>query len=73
MTVRPVVDGIERKLSGELLVLRLNVQEPAGSELAAHYGASYTPTFILFDRQGEELWRSVFQIDGGTIERLLAR
>lgn len=71
--MKPVVDGIERKLSGELLVVRLNVQEAAGSELAAQYGASYTPTFILFDRQGTEVWRSVFQIDGETIERLVAR
>lgn len=73
MSVRPVVDGIERQLSGELEVIRLNIHEPAGAELAAEVGARYTPTFVLFDGQGGELWRSVFRIDLQTIERALAR
>jgi hypothetical protein len=71
MSVRPVVDGIERKLSGRLEVIRLNLQEPAGAQLAADMGANFTPTFVLYDGQGLEGWRSVFQIDLETVERAL--
>ncbi len=73
MSVKPVVDGIEQALAGKLDVVRLNIQEPVGRELAAAFGASFTPTFVLFDENGNEVWRSVFQIDRGTVEQALLR
>ncbi len=32
-------------------------------ELAPKYGFEYTPTFIYFDEQGNELWRTVGEFD----------
>ena len=63
MTVKPVVDGIEREFAGRLKVIRLNVQDPAGEALSQEYGFQYTPTFILLDGDGQEIWRSVFVIE----------
>lgn len=63
MTVRPVVDAVERDFEGFLKVIRLNVQDRAGRELASDYGAKFTPTFILFDAGGRELWRAVYALD----------
>lgn len=60
---KPVVDKIEQDYAGRLLVIRLNVQEQTGRELAAVYMFEYTPTFIFFDAQGNELWRSVGSLD----------
>ncbi len=57
--LKPTVDQLERELAGRLLIIRLNVQEPAGRELGRLYGFEYTPTFIFFDPQGRELWRQV--------------
>jgi thioredoxin-related protein len=61
--VKPVVDGLEQELGDRLLFIRLNIQEPVGRELAPVYGFESTPTFIFFDAQGNELWRSVGDFD----------
>jgi thioredoxin-related protein len=34
-----------------------------GRELAPVYGFEYTPTFIFFDAQGNELWRQAGGLD----------
>jgi thioredoxin-related protein len=62
VAARPIVDGIESDYAGELAVLRVNVQDEAGQALAQEYAVLGTPTFIFFDAQGEELWRSVGSI-----------
>lgn len=41
------------------MVIRLNIQEEIGMELAPVYGFEFTPTFIYFDAEGNELWRMV--------------
>ena len=61
--MKPIVDGIEQEYSGRLLVIRLNIQEQVGRELAPVFGFEYTPTFIFFDAQGNELWRSIGSLD----------
>ena len=61
------MDGIEQDYAGRLLVIRLNIQEEVGRELAPLFGFEFTPTFIFFDAQGTELWRSVGNLD---LERL---
>ncbi|GIK08372.1 MAG: hypothetical protein JETCAE02_18040 [Anaerolineaceae bacterium] len=61
--MKPVVDGLEKELAGKLILIRLNIQENVGRELAPVYGFQYTPTFIYFDAQGNELWRQVGGLD----------
>ena len=61
------MDGIEQDYAGRLLVIRLNIQEDVGSELAPLFGLEFSPTFIFFDAQATELWRSVGDLD---LERL---
>jgi len=61
--MKPVVDGLEKELDGQLHFIRLNIQEPVGMELAPVYDFQYTPTFIYFDAQGNELWRTVGSFD----------
>ena len=57
------MDGLEQQLSGKLDVVRINIQEPVGRELAPVYDFEYTPTFIFFDAKGAEMWRSIGEID----------
>ena len=45
------MDGLEQELENEILIIRLNVQETTGRELASVYRFGYTPTFIFFDAQ----------------------
>ncbi len=67
--VKPAVDKLERELDSQvgvgkrLHIIRLNVQEAAGRELASVYGFEFTPTFIYFDAQGNEVWRTIGNFD----------
>jgi len=62
------VDGIENKHADELVVIRLNIQEPVGRTIAEEYGFQYTPTFVLLDSTGNEVLRQVGAIDPQAIE-----
>ena len=57
------MDGLEDELGDQLWIIRINVQEPAGRELAPLYDFRFTPTFIYFDADGNELWREVGSLD----------
>lgn len=61
--MKPVVDELENELGDQILFIRLNIQEEVGRELAPVYGFQFTPTFIYFDGQGDELWRQVGGLD----------
>jgi len=39
------------------MVVRLNVAERVGRQIARKYEITRVPTFIVFDAQGQELWR----------------
>ena len=71
MAMRPVVDGIEREWQGRLKVVRLDIQGDTGRALSRELGAVYTPTFILYDAQGQELLRSVGSLTPDDIQRAL--
>lgn len=72
MVARPLVDQIERKHQGRLVVIRLNVTEPAGRAAAARYCLLATPTFVFFDPDSTEVWRTVGVIDPALVQRSLA-
>jgi hypothetical protein len=57
------VDGLESELGTRLLIVRLNIQEQVGRELGPVYDFEYTPTYIFFDSRGNELWRTIGEID----------
>lgn len=65
------MDGIEREWAGRLRVIRLNVQDPIGRALAPDLGFRVTPTFIFFDAEGQEAWRSIGQIDPAQVRGAL--
>ena len=70
---KPAVDRLEEKESDRLKVIRVNVQDPSGRELGEHFGMTFTPTFILFDPQGAETWRTVGMLDGEEVSSRLDR
>lgn len=57
------MNRLESELSKDMLFLRVDIQSPVGKELSAIYASRTTPTFILFDPQGEEIWRSIGLLD----------
>ncbi len=61
--IRPQVDSLEAELGSRIHILRLDVQQSVGRELAPVYGFEFTPTFIFFDAEGREVWRQVGGLD----------
>ena len=57
------MDELENELGDQILIIRLNIQEEVGRELAPVYDFEFTPTFIYFDGDGNELWREVGSLD----------
>ena len=41
----------------------VDVYTPAGRDLSAEYNSIGTPTFIFFDPNGAEVWRSIGTVD----------
>jgi len=72
MAASPVVDGIERQHAGQLIVVRLNVQDPSALPWLSRFGFQATPTFILFHASGLEIWRSMGSIDPERVAESLA-
>ena len=68
----PTIDAIEAEFEGRLLVLRINVQENVGMQLAPVYRFQYTPTFIFFDAGGTERWRTIGSFDEDRLRQELA-
>lgn len=69
--MQPIVDRVERKFRGELNVIRVDVQGPRGRELAERYDFEFTPTFIFFDEEGNEVWRSAGDLDVARVQESL--
>ncbi len=69
--MKPMVDAIEAEYTGRMLVLRVNIQEEAGKELGPYYNFEYTPTFIFFNGEGQEVWRSVGSLDEARLRESL--
>jgi thiol-disulfide isomerase/thioredoxin len=52
MAMKPVMDRLERDAGHRLQILRVNVKDPIGNEIADRYGVNFTPTFLLFNSLG---------------------
>jgi len=66
------VDELELELGEQIHIIRLNIQEEVGMELAPVYGFEFTPTFIYFDSEGNEIWRMVGEFDPQRVRDTLA-
>ncbi|MCE9646373.1 MAG: hypothetical protein K8S20_10275 [Chloroflexi bacterium] len=53
----------EVSIGAPIHIIRLNIQESVGMELAPVYNFQFTPTFIFFDSQGNEVWRMIGEFD----------
>ena len=51
------MDRLELRLTDHFLVIRLDVLSDAGKYVRQKYQGGVVPTFILFDKGGNEVWR----------------
>jgi thioredoxin-related protein len=65
------VNGLQQELGSQLLILKVDVYTNAGRELSNEYNSFGTPTFIFFEPDGTELWRSIGSIDSDKVRASL--
>ena len=51
------MDRLEFNLKDDFLVVRLNVSSDLGKNTLVKYRGRVVPTFIVFDKRGNEIWR----------------
>ena len=56
------MNGLKVEFPFRLRVVSVDIQSSFGQDLAREYG-KFTPTFVFFDEDGEELWRAVGSLD----------
>jgi thioredoxin-like negative regulator of GroEL len=50
---KPIVDGLEKQLTGKAKVIRLDAASQVGQQAIARYGVRGVPTLIVVNGQGE--------------------
>ncbi|MBL8046183.1 MAG: thioredoxin family protein [Anaerolineales bacterium] len=71
IAVEPTLNQLEQDLADELKVVRIDVASAAGQEFSRQLNLQYTPTFVLFDVQGQEIWRQAGGLDDDEVRRLI--
>lgn len=57
MAAKPVVDGMEKELGRHVRFVRLDVTSTTGKKIASSVALDLVPTFIGYDKDGNERWR----------------
>lgn len=58
VSVRPEVERLVAEIDDQFNILRVDIHTNFGRALREKYTFSFTPEFVLFDTQGEEVWRA---------------
>jgi thioredoxin-like negative regulator of GroEL len=53
--MEPIVDGLADKYGENFKIVRVNVDNARGRQLAQEYGCIGQPAFVLFDGSGEQV------------------
>jgi thioredoxin-like negative regulator of GroEL len=65
--VKPIVDGLEKKLADKAQVIRLDVMSDVGRQAAARYGVRGVPTVVVVDGFGQPVDHQVGIVRPGRV------
>ena len=57
LALNPIVNQIEADIRADFDVLRIDIHTERGRTLREALGFSFTPEFVLYDANGQEIWR----------------
>lgn len=63
MRAEPIVNGLEEEWGDQVLVVQVDIHGRENQTLLSDLDVQFTPTFVLYDLKGQEVWRSVGAID----------
>lgn len=71
VVAKPIVNGIEADYADTVRVFRIDARDPANKSIASQLGLRMTPTYIVFDHNGQEAYRSVGQLSRPSIDAVV--
>jgi thiol:disulfide interchange protein len=71
--MNPIVNGLEKKYAQDFQIVRVNVGDSQGKQLAREHGCIGQPAFVLFDRSGEQVRRLIGAQTAATFEQEIER
>ena len=60
--MKPAVDRLEATLEDQAVLLRLNILDQVGKDFRKEYELDLVPSFVVFDKFGNEAFREKLQI-----------
>lgn len=63
MRAEPIVNGLEAEWSDSVQVIQIDIHRKENRPLINDLGVQFTPTFVILNQDGQEVWRSVGSID----------
>jgi thioredoxin-related protein len=73
MALEPVVNRLENSMSDKLHLIKINVKDNVASSLAKQLQLEVTPTFIYFDSNANEQWRSIGHLDPRRVQNSMSQ
>ena len=62
LSAQSSIDELAHKLRGHFRVLRVNTRSDLAKYLRNEYSWQFVPTFILFNKHGNEIWRQTGKV-----------
>jgi thioredoxin-related protein len=72
MRAEPIVNGLRSEWGDEVQVVQIDLHRKENQSLIAQIGFRFTPTFVLYDESGQEIWRASGGLDAAEVRRQLA-
>jgi thiol-disulfide isomerase/thioredoxin len=72
MRAEPIVNGLEEEWGDQVIVVQVDIHARENQTLLSNLDVQFTPTFVLYDLKGQEVWRSVGAIDAKEARRKVA-
>ena len=66
------MNRLEEEWGDEVQVIQVNVNEAEARPILQRLGVLFTPTFVLFDAEGKEYWRSNGALDANEVRQLVS-
>ena len=72
MQAEPIVNGLQSEWGDDVQVIQIDVHRKENRSLIERIGFRFTPTFVLYDDSGQEIWRASGGLNATEVRRHLA-
>ena len=63
------MNGLREEWQGRVVILQVDVNRKENRPLVEEYSGQFTPTFVLNDSQGDEVWRSTGSLNASVVRQ----